>query len=175
MAPSLRSASAVLAGLVLALTGACGYRFVRSGETLPEGVRTLCAPVMVNHTSESALETYFTQSLRERLIRAGVLGATGACDAALVGEILGVGAAPTILGTDPSGVLRLASYRTNVVVRLRMEKGGQTLRATEVAAAEDFLPGQELLDSETNRQEALRRLADDLMREAYDRLTVPDF
>lgn len=157
--------------LCLLLGSACGYRFVRAGEALPEGIQTVCAPVFVNHTSESALETFFTQSLREQLTRAGVLGSTGSCDATLMGEILAVGAAPTILA--PSG--QLAGYRTNVIVRLRLDKGGRTLRATEVGAAEDFLPGTELLDSEANRQAALRRVADELMREAYERLTLPAF
>lgn len=170
----------LLISLCLLIATACGYRFVRAGENLPEGIQSVCAPMLMNRTSESALETIFTQSLREQLTRAGVLGGTGSCEASLEGEILGVGASPTILGFADAGFdraqeLRLASYRTTVVVRLHLIKGGRILRATEVAASEDFLPGAELLDSEANRQAALRRLADELMRDAYERLASPEF
>jgi hypothetical protein len=169
-------------GWVLLLSGVgCGYRFTPRGGALPEGVRTVCAPVFSNNTSEPGLEVLFTRAFRQELVRAGVLGGTGACEASVEGVVVGVGSAPTIL-TEPvfQGNTRvadpqLASYRASAAVQLRLVKDGRVLAETTVSGNEDFLPGTasvsgDILEAEANRQAALHRLSETLMREGYDRL-----
>ncbi|HEX8435511.1 LPS assembly lipoprotein LptE [Archangium sp.] len=169
-------------GWVLVLSGlGCGYRFTPRGAALPEGVRTVCAPVFSNNTPEPGLELLFTRAFRQELMRAGVLGGTGACEASVRGEVVWVGSAPTIL-TEPvyQGNTRiaepqLASYRTSVTVQLRLMKDERVLAETTVSGNEDFLPGTasvsgDVLEAEANRQAALHRLSETLMREGYDRL-----
>jgi hypothetical protein len=144
----------------------CGYRFVPRDRQLPAGVRAVCAPVFVNETPEPALETLFTRAFRQELVRAGTLGEAG-CDATVEGAVLGVGSAPTIVTLESV----LASYRASATVRLRLIKDGRVLRETVVSGGEDFLPGSgDILEAETNRQAALHRLSETLMREGYERL-----
>ena len=168
-------------GWVLLLTGfGCGYRFTSRGAGLPEGVHTVCAPVFRNDTPEPGLELLFTRAFRQELVRAGVLGG-GTCEAHVEGVVVAVGSVPTIL-TEPvyQGNTRvadpqLASYRASAAVLLRLVRDGRILSETTVSGNEDFLPGTasvsgDVLESEANRQAALHRLAETLMREGYDRL-----
>ncbi|SEN21731.1 Lipopolysaccharide-assembly [Stigmatella aurantiaca] len=161
----------------LLVTGlGCGYRFVPRDSTLPQGLRSVCAPVFHNQTPEPGLETLFTESFRQELVRAGTLGATGACGGTVEGTVTGMSSAPTIV-TEPTvenGVTRpaqLASYRAYAEVRLRLVKDGQPIAETAVAGTEDYLPGSgDVLEAEANRLAALRRLSETLMREGYQRL-----
>ncbi len=159
----------------------CGYRFTPQGAGLPEGVRSVCAPVFRNDTAEPALEALFTRVFRQELVRVGVLGGTGACDASVEGVVAAVSSAPTILtapvyaGNTLVAAPQLASYRTSVTVVLRLVREGRVVAETTVSGNEDFLPGTasvtgDVLEAEANRQAALHRLAETLMREGYDRL-----
>ncbi len=167
-----------VAACVVLLTGlGCGYRFVPRESSLPEGVRSVCAPVFLNETAEPGLETLFTQALRQELVRAGTLGEGRACDARLEGAVVLVSSTPTIV-TEPvieNGQQRpaqLASYRALAGVRLRLTKDGRVLSETIVSGTEDYLPGSgDVLEAEANRQAALHRLSEALMREGYERLT----
>lgn len=150
----------------------CGYRFVPRETTLPEGVRSVCTPLFQNETPEPGLETLFTRAMRQELLRTGTLGDGGACEARLEGVVTGVNNVPTIV-TEPTAdtPAQLASYRAFAEVRLRLLKGEQVLADTSVSGTEDYLPGSgDVLEAEANRQAALHRLSETLMREAYDRL-----
>jgi hypothetical protein len=174
---------AVVAAALVAGLG-CGYRFVPRDATLPEGVRSVCAHVFVNETPEPGLETLFTQALRQELVRAGTLGDGAACEARIEGIVTGVNSSPTIV-TEPipevrsdDGVLvkpgvppQLASYRAFAEARLRLIKDERVLSETSVSGTEDYLPGSgDVLEAEANRQAALHRLSETLMREGYERL-----
>lgn len=167
----MRRAAAVIA--LLLWGSGCGYRFAAGGDPLPDGVTAVRSPIFANHTPEPGLETVFTRSLRTELMRSGVSTSDDAA-AEITGELINVWGGPTILTTPqvPGEAPTLASYRVFAIVRVRLLKSGQVLREAEVSGAEDYLPGQEILRTEANRQEALRRLADRLMRDAYDRLRV---
>lgn len=158
---------------VLVAAGGCGYRFVPLDATLPEGVRAVCAPVFVNETAEPGLETHFTRALRQELVRAGTLGDGALCEARLEGIVTNVYTSPTILTepTEENPTAQLASYRAFAEVRLRLLKDEQVLAETSVSGTEDYLPGSgDVLEAEANRQAALYRLSETLMREGYERL-----
>lgn len=149
-------------GACVAASAGCGYRFVGKGEGLPQGVTSLCAPVFTNETPEPTLETLFTRFLRQELTRVGRLSSGAACDARLEGTVLSVWNSPTIAGNY---------FRVVVQARLRLVKNGQVLKETQVAGTEDYLLGTgDTLEAEANRQAALDRLAEVLMRDGYDRL-----
>jgi hypothetical protein len=160
-------------GLLLAVTlSACGYRFAAGGGLLPENVTSVRAPLFVNHTAEPGLETVFTRALREQLMHSGVRS-DPAAEAELRGEVLNVWGGATILTTPPPGVAepRLASYRIFATAKLKLLKGERVLAETDVTGSEDYPPGfEDILRSESNRQAALQRLAQRLMRDGYDRL-----
>jgi len=148
--------------LTLILLCACGYRFTAGGGGLPGGVREVYGPVFINRTAEPGLETLFTQSMREQLVRAGVAGAAS-CETQLIGELQSVFGAPT-----------LASYRLTAQLSVRLVKNGVNVPngAVVVSGQEEYLAGRNILESETNRATALRRLATTLTRDAYDRLAT---
>ncbi|MCY1041362.1 LptE family protein [Corallococcus sp. bb12-1] len=152
------------AGVVAAavLASGCGYRFSPWGSALPEGVGQVCAPIFINETPEPTLENLFTRYLRQQLIQAGRLASAPGCNATIEGVVLNVGASPTIVANN---------YRVYTTVRLRLVKEGQLLGETVVAGTEDYLQGRgNVLEAEANRQAALARLAETLMRDGYDRL-----
>lgn len=149
--------------VVAAVLGAgCGYRFQPWGASLPEGVGQVCAPIFANETSEPALENLFTRYLRQQLIQAGRLASAPGCTSTVEGAVLNVWASPTIIASN---------YRVFTTVRLRLVKEGQVLSETVVSGTEDYLQGRgNVLEAEANRQAALARLAETLMRDGYDRL-----
>lgn len=162
--------SSVFAALLL-LVAACGYRFTAPGGPLPQGIRAVQVPVMSNITPEPSAETFFTQALREHVLRAGTLGGEAA-EARIEGTVLGVSA--SLMTVTPGGPP--PTYRLTATVELRLVRNGAVVAATQVTGEEDVLPGtgtdKDLVIAgfETNRQAALRRLADSLMREGYERL-----
>ncbi|MHB8878799.1 MAG: LPS assembly lipoprotein LptE [Myxococcaceae bacterium] len=153
--------------LLVAVFG-CGYRFTAGGAPLPEGTREVFAPVFVNRTSEPSVESTFTQSFREQLVRAGVLGGADS-EARVEGEVLAIGGAANLLAPGGTG---LASYRLSAVVRLRLTRGERVLADTQVSGSEDYPGGADPLQSEANRQAAVKRLAEQMMREGYSRLST---
>jgi hypothetical protein len=165
-----------VAWAVLAMGWGCGYRFVPRDGTLPEGVRAVCAPVFRNDTPEPGLETLFTRAFRQELVRTGTLGGGAVCDANLEGVVVYVGSSPTIV-TEPivengrERAPQLASYRAAAAVLLKLTKDGRVLAETTVSGTEDYLPGSgDVLEAEANRQAALHRLSETMMREGYERL-----
>lgn len=151
--------------LILLLTlCACGYRFTAPGGALPEGIRAVRAPVFDNRTSEPTAEIFFTQAFREQLTRAGTLGGDEA-EAVVEGALESVSGAPLL-----TGAARLPTYRLSASVRLRLQTGGRVLAETMVSGSEDYLSGADVLLTEANRSAALRRLAETMMREGYERL-----
>jgi hypothetical protein len=168
--------------LIVLVCTACGYRFTAPGGPLPQGIRAVQVPVFANVTPEPSAETYFTQALREQLIRAGTLGGEAA-DARIEGTVLGVSAVPMLAPSD-GGVPR-PTYRLSATVLLKLVRGGAVVTQVQVTGEEDVLSGtatpveptaagaqadQVIAGSETNRTAGLRRLADTLMREGYERL-----
>lgn len=152
----------VWAACVASGTG-CGYRFTPRGSGLPEGVNSLCAPVFTNETPEPTIETLFTRFLRQELTRVGRLSSGTSCDARVEGAVLSVWNSPTIVGNY---------FRVVATARLRVVKDGQVLKETHISGTEDYLLGSgDILEAETNRQAALDRLAEVLMRDGFDRLS----
>ncbi len=151
--------------LFFVLLATCGYHFTRPGGVLPEGVEKVHAPVFLNKTPEPGAEALFTQSLREQLLRAGTLADEGAAQAELRGTLEAVSGAPLLV--EPG---KLATYRLNATVTLKLMKGDRVVTQAVVSGSEDYLSGADVLLTESNRQAALHRLADTLMREGYERI-----
>ncbi|MGA9526228.1 MAG: LptE family protein [Myxococcaceae bacterium] len=172
--PTANCRPTLLLSLALTLTAGCGYRFTAGPVTLPQGIRAVSAPVFGNQTAEPGLQAVFTQSLREQLTRAGIEARADA-DAELSGEVLSVWGGPALLTTpkelEPA---TLASYRIFATAQLRLRKSGQILSERVVSGSEDYLPGVDVLQTEANRDAALRRLADRLMREGFERIAAED-
>lgn len=147
------------------LLAACGYHFTRPGGELPEGIQKVHAPVFLNKTPEPGAEAIFTQSLREQLLRAGRLEDASLAQAEIRGTLEGISGSPLLV--EPN---RLPTYRLNATVTLKLMKGEREVTRAVVGGSEDYLGGADVLLTESNRQAALHRLSDSLMREGFERL-----
>lgn len=157
-----------LLALVVVVLAACGYRFTAPGGPLPQGIRAVQAPVFANPTPEPGAEVFFTQALREQLLRSGTLGGDDA-EARIEGTVLAVSMAPMAVSAGRP------QYRLSATAQLKLMRAGAVLAQAQVSGEEDVLSGSGsgdlvLAGTEANRQAALRRLADALVREGYERL-----
>lgn len=69
---STRNLCPVALSLVVQITG-CGYAFQGSGSVLPESVKTVAIRISENNTTEPGLGLRFTEKLRSRFERYGVV------------------------------------------------------------------------------------------------------
>lgn len=177
-----------IAALALALfLPACGYSL--RGEIAPPGnVRSVMVPTFTNATYEPGLELAFTERARSEFLKGKgvrvVLDRADA-DAVVSGEVLSFRAVPTVL-VEPGGAfagsrLLPRRYRAIVEVRVRLVsiETGEILWEDRLEGTEEYDAGQapegfEPLAREAQQQGAIRALAEDLMREAYDRM-MADF
>lgn len=177
-APMARSAPVLTSAMTrwvlflsVAVLCGCGYRFTAGRGGLPGGIRSVCVPVMVNRTSEAGLEAFYTEDLRQALLHAGVLGGRD-CQARIEGELRDVTGGPTIISNSGD----LASYRISVTVHLKLVQNGKVLSETDARGTEDYLPAREqvgdVLQTELNRTQALRRIGPPMMRDGYERLAT---
>jgi len=160
---------ALAAAACLAAAG-CGYGFTASGAPLPQGIRHVFAPVIVNRTTEPGLEGVFTEALREQLARSGRLGGENS-EGRLEGELLAVWAGTAQLAPGSSGPL---TYRVSATLRVRLFREHTLLATTDLSGSEDYLPAlrADVLTTEANRQAAIRRLAASLAADAVARLST---
>ncbi len=176
----------VLLGVFLLTTAACGYRL--KGElSPPAGVRRIAVPTFANRTYEPGLELPFTERLRNEFVRGRGMALSldrAQADAVLAGEVLSFRAVPTVL-VKPAGFpedRRLPTrYRAVVEVRIALLSvaTGEVLWEDRLEGTEEYDAGAapegfEPLARESQQQQAIASLAEDLMREAYDRM-MSDF
>lgn len=80
----------ILTGLLL-LTTSCGYHFQGGGSILPPEIKTIAIPVAENNTTELSMGERFTEALRSRFDRYGVVKIVDdetAADAVLVAKVV---------------------------------------------------------------------------------------
>jgi hypothetical protein len=155
-----------LALALAVLAASCGYKLGAPSIDLPSGVRQLDIPVLENRTAEPQVEALLTEALREYAARSGLLGA-GSSEASLEGAVVSVSGAPILAGRD-----RLPTYRLGVTVHLRLLKGGRQVAEAQVTQTEDYPSGADVLLTEASRAAALRRLAETVAREGFERLST---
>ncbi|MBL8912543.1 MAG: hypothetical protein JNM17_17755 [Archangium sp.] len=166
----MRPGSLTLTVSAIALaSSACGYRFVAPNSELPAGIKSVRVPVFMNRTAEPAAELFFTDAAKEQLQRAGRLGGD-ASDATLAGTLVSVGSGP-IQGSPE--LPRQPAFRMTVVLALELKKGGATVSSTTVVTSEEFPSGADVLLTEANRAQALKRIAESAVREGLERLQTP--
>jgi hypothetical protein len=142
----------------------CRYQLVAPNSGLPGNVTSVFVPVFFNKTAEAHIEMAFTNSLRDELSRGGRLG--GESDSAqIIGTVVSISSAPFIgaPGMPPT-------FMATGTVSLRLQKSDELLSMISVSGEEEYPPGPDILLTESNRAQALNRLAQKLMREAMEKL-----
>jgi outer membrane lipopolysaccharide assembly protein LptE/RlpB len=105
--------AALLAGL--AALSACGYSF---HGTLPDHIKTIGVPILINRTQQPAVESVITRAIVDAFATNGRLKVVRPedADSILDGEVIGYSIGP--IAVDPS--LGVQQYRLSVTLNLRM-------------------------------------------------------
>ncbi len=153
----------------LLLLTSCGYRFSAPNASLPGGIKAARVPMFINRTAEPGVEMAFTQAARDQLDRAGRLGGPDA-EAVLEGTILAVSSGPFL---QAPSLPRQPVFRMSATLSMTLTKSGVAVGGTTVSFTEEFPSGADVLLTESNRAAALRRIADAVVREGFERMQVP--
>lgn len=157
------------AALVCVALTACGYRFTAPNATLPEDIRSVRVPMFDNRTADASAELVFTQAAKDQLDRAGLLGGETS-EATLIGSVVSITSYPFM--TSPS-LPRQPGYRVAVTLSLKLMKGERLVSSAMVNAQEEFPSGADVLLTESNREAAVRRIAESAVRQGLERLQAP--
>jgi hypothetical protein len=115
-----------------------------------------------NRTGDSEAGAFVAAAVREELARrGGERGGEGRLD----GIVEDARAAPS----SPNG----ATWRLGLIVSAKLVDGTRTLAEARVAREEEFLAGQDPLETEGRRRLALRRAAQAAARELVERFEAP--
>lgn len=154
------------AAVALLLAG-CGYRFAVGEAGLPPGVERVHVPVFENRSTDAEAGAIFASALAEALAREGRAAGPGA-PARVEGTVLSLEARP--VAVRPDGRRDATVYRAEATLRLSVVEAGSVLCTRDLVGAEEYLPAGDPLGIEASRRQAIRRLAERLMRSAAGRL-----
>ncbi len=166
--------SAALASCVLASVG-CGYRFVDASPPADPGdpaAGRIEIGVFENRSVEVGLERMLTEALLEEFTRRGQLRPVrgGAAGYALSGEVSDVRVYPSSV----SSVSLELENTLEMVLRIELRRGnGKELvwRHEALVLREVFTTSADAQVRDTNKEQAMRRLASQLARRIHDELT----
>jgi hypothetical protein len=153
-----------LAAVVLASSG-CGYRLAAAGRPLAGGVTEVGVPPFENRTADAEAGALLAAGVRDELARRGVVSASEEGGARLEGVVESSQATPS--SADGRGA---ASWRLALRATARLVKDGAALADASVVREEEFLSGQDALETEGRRRLALRRAAATAARDLVERL-----
>lgn len=199
----LNSRLSVACLLLLFLSG-CGYTFQGSGSVLPPDVKKIYIPLVENNSTQSGLTTVFTESLRERFERYGVVTVVddiSEADAVLKTRILKVqrqtgavnGASDSAIQLDGKMQLAAELRRTSGAVLWKnpgfeVSQTYGSVNETVVTSSSDFAAsgldqanfatlGQNGSREVQRGQErnVLQQLADEAASKIYEAAVAPDF
>jgi len=149
---------------------ACGYRFPGGGG-LPGGIQSVFIPLFTNRSNEIGIENIITDDLTNEFIlqRKGALADENQADGVLTGVIVSV-LTRTISQTGEG-----ASVEREVVVSVGLkltDKNGQlTWVAQRLSAKEPYDVGDNSIETNRRRRDAIEILSTRLAEKIYNRLT----
>jgi outer membrane lipopolysaccharide assembly protein LptE/RlpB len=158
-------------GGIISMSAGCGYRFAGRGD-LPGGIQTLSVRILENRTSESGVETIFTNSLINELNRRrrGSVVDDARADGVLQGSIESL-AWETVARV---GTHTAAERRVYASLALKLtDRQGNVLWKRSGLRAEQAYPVVEGNKSatESNRRQAITTLSEQMAEHVYRRLT----
>jgi hypothetical protein len=148
---------------ILALSG-CGYRLAARGAPLAGGASSVFVPPLENRSGDAEAGAFVAAALREELARRGAQGDAGAA-ARLEGAVEDLRYGPS----SPNG----ATWSLALEVRARLVAPGGPLPEARITRSEEYLVGQDPLETEGRRRLALRRAATAAARELVERFEAP--
>jgi outer membrane lipopolysaccharide assembly protein LptE/RlpB len=149
---------------------ACGYRFPGAG-ALPGGIQKIYIPLFSNRTNEVGIENIVTDDLTNEFIlqRKEALTDDKQADGVLSGTIVSV-LTRTISQTGEG-----ASVEREVVVKVELkltDKNGRLVWITRwLSAREPYTVGDNNIETDRRRRDAIETLSTRLAQKIYNRLT----
>jgi outer membrane lipopolysaccharide assembly protein LptE/RlpB len=168
----IRSLRALAAVALSALAG-CGYSLVDERALVDPELRDIQMRTLENRTSEGGFEGLLADALREEFVRRGALepvlsdGSTRA-PYVLEGTVLGA----TVRSSAFSSVALTLEDQIEMVVSLEVARaaGDVVWQNPELRVAERFLASPDPQVYESNKEQALRRLAARMAQSVHDGL-----
>lgn len=181
-----------LLGVNLILSS-CAYRLGYLDRELPGGYQQIAIPVFENKTGEVGVEVYFTNSLRREFERSKVARVSDQSIApvTLVGKVVSLGYAHDAFVTGgtggehttlPEGAVLTTQYRIIINTELEVRRNSdqkvlwrgnfsneRAYSAPRLGA--DGLNSANALYNHSARLHNIARLADEMMKQAHDRIT----
>jgi hypothetical protein len=143
-------------------TAACGYRVAARGAPLAGGVTRVAVAPLENRTADAETGALVAAALREELARRGADGGPADGSARLEGVVEDTRAAPSVPTAQ--------AWRLALTVSGRLVKAGTPVAEARVVREEEFLSGQDPLETEGRRRLALRRAAAAAARDLLERM-----
>jgi hypothetical protein len=161
--------------VLMCLLAGCGYRFEGSGESTYPAIRTVFVDVFANRTSEAYAENIFRTAFISRFVQDGrfkLAASRGEADAVLRGTVKNLQTYPLAY---KAGNLS-AEDRLTVALGLSFEEraSGRILWSDGGFSGTGDYPVTTVGATETNRKNALVKLANDTAERAY-RLIMSGF
>ncbi|MGQ9498893.1 MAG: LPS assembly lipoprotein LptE [Dissulfurimicrobium sp.] len=151
---------------------ACGYHRMGRSEAIPSWIKTIYIAPFSNRSSELLLGTWITDALRREFLRGGGLALASKEDADVIldGDVERVDTAGLSYITYSQTVERQISV--DCAIRIVDRKTGQILwQTTNLRREEGFLVGQEMMQTEGFKEEALKKLSRYMAELIYHRIT----
>ncbi len=161
----------LLGAAALTLLVGCGYTFQGAQKALPGGATTLAVPILGNPTLEPELAPILTASIRDQFARTRAirLVRTEDAQAILRGQVAGFSV--DTVAFDPQGLA--LEYRATLTLGLTLTDpaGARIFWADPAVTGTDtYRAASDPLVTESNRREAVRRIAADIGRSVRDRI-----
>jgi len=168
-----RITSSLAAAACAALLAACSYAPVDPRGAFGQDVRTIQLAMFENRSTEAGLEALIGDALQEEFVRRGVLkpvfseGRRG--DIVMNGSVIGVEVRPAAFSSVALSVEDTIDVSYDVSVQ--RQKDGDTLWASGARTQrERFLASADPQVYESNKEQALRRLAARVASQIHDDL-----
>lgn len=159
--------------LISVVLSACGYHRIGRSEAIPSWIKTIYIAPFSNHSNELLLGTWITDALRREFLRGGggiALASKENADVILEGDIVRVDTTGLSYLTYSQTVERRISV--DCALRIIDRKTGQVLwQTTNLQRDEGFLVGQEMMQTEGFKEEALKQLSRYMAELIYHRIT----
>ncbi len=185
--------------LLLGVLASCGYNWGPGKRSLPGGYKNVFIEIFKNSTNELGAEFSFTQALKKEMERSGFVNVTQKEKAELIitGHIINItnldsGSQPTFFQVNyetrqalpykaPMFTIYKMQVNTNIkviqasdkkVLWQTMIRGEKTYRGSQLNR--QGVRSSNILYNESRRKQTMRKIAQDMMEEAFD-LLVENF
>ncbi len=147
---------------------ACGYRFTGGG-SLPAGVKSVYIAMLENRTSETGMESIFTNDLIYEFTKNSEVASKDRADAYLSGIIKSM----SIETISRRGTHTSLERRVKIVLDLKLtDTDGKVIWvAKDISENEEYDVMSDKLATEQNRRDAISALSKRLAEKVYNRLT----